>query len=386
VISSTKYNNVINDIATGLSLCLTKDGQQVATANIPFGGFRATNVGITAIAGSVGTPAINVSDATTGFYRSAVSEIAVSISGTQVARFDSTGLVMTGGVSGTQLTLTTAASRIIPGATSLSLRNNANNADNLLISDAGAVTVRTTLTATTSIVTPTVDSGTTGSLSFKTNNGSTQFQVVHIGGTIVDNLTVEGSVSGGSPAIRAVGTDANIGVQLATKGTSSFFFAVNNAQQLEIQNTASATRWATITGSNGGNPTLGVTAGNLAITPTVIIAQDLFVLSGFASAATSGSIKLAYSNGTTGISMRNSGGSADLNLLDAATVNAVVDVERIGAANTAGTIIRARSGGAAPNTTDLPASMWTVWRDTGGGTTKIYYNNAGAIIASAAFS
>lgn len=43
------------------------------------------------------------------------------------------------------LTFTTAASRIIPGATSLSLRNNANSADNLLVSDAGDVTIRARL-------------------------------------------------------------------------------------------------------------------------------------------------------------------------------------------------------------------------------------------------
>src|SRR5260221_7284077 len=112
VISSTHFNNTINDIATALSTCLTKDGQQVATANIPFGGFRATNVGITAIAGSVGTPAINVSDAGTGLYRSAASELAVTVAGTQRARFDSTGLIVTGGgtVSGATSTTTLTAS------------------------------------------------------------------------------------------------------------------------------------------------------------------------------------------------------------------------------------------------------------------------------------
>lgn len=43
---------------------------------------------------------------------------------------------------GSSLAFSTAASQIIPGATSLSFRNNANSADNLLITDAGAVTVR----------------------------------------------------------------------------------------------------------------------------------------------------------------------------------------------------------------------------------------------------
>ena len=44
-------------------------------------------------------------------------------------------------VSG-NLSLTAAASKIIPGATSLSLRNNADSADNLSITDAGLATFR----------------------------------------------------------------------------------------------------------------------------------------------------------------------------------------------------------------------------------------------------
>jgi hypothetical protein len=46
------------------------------------------------------------------------------------------------------LALSAAASKIVPGATSLSLRNNADDANNLLISNAGAVTVRSVLTLT----------------------------------------------------------------------------------------------------------------------------------------------------------------------------------------------------------------------------------------------
>lgn len=53
------------------------------------------------------------------------------------------------GFLASSLTLSATASRIIPGATSLSLRNNANNADNLLVTDAGAATVRTSLQVTT---------------------------------------------------------------------------------------------------------------------------------------------------------------------------------------------------------------------------------------------
>lgn len=45
LISSAAYNTLINDIATALSLMIAKDGQSTPTANIPFGGFRLTNVG-----------------------------------------------------------------------------------------------------------------------------------------------------------------------------------------------------------------------------------------------------------------------------------------------------------------------------------------------------
>ena len=44
-ISSSRMMGQENDIAAGLSLCLTKDGQQTPTANIPMGGFRFTNMG-----------------------------------------------------------------------------------------------------------------------------------------------------------------------------------------------------------------------------------------------------------------------------------------------------------------------------------------------------
>lgn len=47
-----------------------------------------------------------------------------------------------------QITLTTAASKIIPGATSLALRNHADTADNIGITDAGVVTIRAGLTVT----------------------------------------------------------------------------------------------------------------------------------------------------------------------------------------------------------------------------------------------
>lgn len=43
-IASTWANNTLNDIATGLSTCVLKDGTQTITANIPMGGFKFTGL------------------------------------------------------------------------------------------------------------------------------------------------------------------------------------------------------------------------------------------------------------------------------------------------------------------------------------------------------
>jgi hypothetical protein len=383
VISSTKYNNVINDIATGLSLCLTKDGQQVATANIPFGGFRATNVGITAVAGSVGTPAINVSDAATGLYRSAVSELAVSIAGVQRARFDATGLVIPAGTGITVPTLTATTSVVTPqittpAATNLVLNPTGNavvsNADNT--QQLGLASNRWAL-----LYTPIIDSGTTGPLSLKTNNGAEQFRVVH-SATAVNFVAVTGAPTGAAVKVFYAGGDANVGVQHLSFGTGvhSYFTGTTDltgagaVQQFQILHTATANRNITITGSNGGNPTISTTAGSLAITPAVVIAGASLQV-GTTPASTAAVIGIPYG---LYIGSRNSANNADLALILGVTRNAVVDVIQIGTSGN-GVVFRGRSGGAAPTTSDLQSGEATVWRDTVGLTTKLYYNNGGVI-------
>lgn len=50
-ISETVANTLNSDLATGLSTCITKDGQTVPTANIPLGGFKITGLGNPTAAG-----------------------------------------------------------------------------------------------------------------------------------------------------------------------------------------------------------------------------------------------------------------------------------------------------------------------------------------------
>ena len=51
VIDAVRYNGLTADIAAGITVALTKNGQNSATANIPFGGFKATGLGAATSAG-----------------------------------------------------------------------------------------------------------------------------------------------------------------------------------------------------------------------------------------------------------------------------------------------------------------------------------------------
>jgi len=62
LIEAAKFNSVINDIATGLSTAITKDGQTTVTANIPLGGFKLTGLG----AGSASTDSVRMSQLQNG--------------------------------------------------------------------------------------------------------------------------------------------------------------------------------------------------------------------------------------------------------------------------------------------------------------------------------
>ena len=73
VISSTAANALNNDLATGLTTALTKDGQTTPTANIPLGGFKITNLG----AGTVASDAARLSQV-----QNSTTTTLISITGT----------------------------------------------------------------------------------------------------------------------------------------------------------------------------------------------------------------------------------------------------------------------------------------------------------------
>jgi len=61
-ISSTAFNATMADIATGLTDCVTRDGQSPALANLPMGGFKLTGLA----AGSAATDSASIKDVQSG--------------------------------------------------------------------------------------------------------------------------------------------------------------------------------------------------------------------------------------------------------------------------------------------------------------------------------
>lgn len=117
--------------------------------------------------------------------------IVLGTNNTERARVDATGMQITAGT----LRFSPAASQIVPGATSLALRNNADSADNLLVADNGDVTIRgdCSMDALTATEDSTITGGGTA-LSVNGTNAASGVVVfdVQYSGTAVFEVTGDG--------------------------------------------------------------------------------------------------------------------------------------------------------------------------------------------------
>lgn len=106
-----------------------------------------------------------------------------------------------------------------------------------------------------------------GAIDFRTNfEGTNDLQVrVLAAATAVNYLQLTGAVTTAGPQVAVAGSDTNIALNLSSKGNSAISFYTNGmvSSQVNILHTASANRQVTLTGSNGGNPTVTATAGAL---------------------------------------------------------------------------------------------------------------------------
>jgi len=110
--------------------------------------------------------------------------------------------------------------------------------------------------------------------SFTTDSGGVLFQVVNTA-SASNYVRVNAGAAGGPVVLGAQGGDTTINIGLYSKGTGyiALLSHQGNAEQVRILGTASPTRYITLTGSNGGNPTIGTSAGRLNVSSALTLAS-----------------------------------------------------------------------------------------------------------------
>jgi hypothetical protein len=179
VISSTAFNALTADLATGLSTTMTKDGQTTATANIPMGTFKFTGLG----AGSAATDSATISQVQSSF-----------------------GSFMT--VTGTDTITATVSPSLTAYAAGQMFAFVAAN------TNTGAVTINISSLGAKSITKTGNTALSAGDLTanylFVVVYDGTQFQVVGVSATTFTNLTISGvlTLSGAGTQLVSTGTGA----------------------------------------------------------------------------------------------------------------------------------------------------------------------------------
>lgn len=179
VISSTAFNALTADLATGLSTALTKDGQTTPTANLPMGTFKFTGLS----AGSAATDSANIAQVQNSF-----------------------GSFLT--VSGTD-TITATVSPSLTAYTAGQMfafvaANTNTGAVTINISSLGAKAI--TKNGTTALSSGDINAN----YLFVIVYDGTQFQVVGVSATTFTNLTISGvlTLSGAGTQLNSTGTGA----------------------------------------------------------------------------------------------------------------------------------------------------------------------------------
>jgi len=147
-------------------------------------------------------------------------------------------------------------------------------------------------------------------------------------------ITIGSTAAGGTGSFSYTGTNV---FNVYTTGNTNLQLGAYNAFGLRVIAVASANRTVDISGSVGGNPTIGVSGGSLAITPAVVCASTVYVANGVSLPA----------GGSTG-------------------VGAVISAGGIGV----------YVGSGAPTLSAAQGSIYL--RSDGGANTRIYSNNNGS--------
>jgi hypothetical protein len=189
VISSTAFNALTADLATGLSTALTKDGQTTPTANLPMGTFKFTGLS----AGSAATDSANIAQVQNSF-----------------------GSFLT--VTGTDTIAATVSPALTAYASGQMFAFVAAN------TNTGAVTINISSLGAKAITKNGNTALSAGDLTanylFVVVYDGTQFQVVGVSATTFTNLTISGVL-----------TLSGAGIQLTSSGTGAWKMPVGTTAQ-----------------------------------------------------------------------------------------------------------------------------------------------------------
>ena len=295
--------NLIFEIAASTVATISSTGLAVtgtisnsaATGTTSVTSTTGTNVVYSAFINTGGTYYVGVDDSAGGsfagtaysFFRYAPPGRVIQdvIAGTgAITTVSSTGLAVTGTLSSTG-NLTVSGGTITTGSTTALSLATSGGAQAQVVNVASAVNY-VEFKGSASASGPQISargSDTNVSLGFDTQgNGahifftgttaSIQAIITHTA-SAVNYLNISGGATGTPPYVYVEGSDTNIGLDLVTKGTGDVRVITGGyaTQQLLISHTASATRFITLTGSNGGNPTIGTSAGNLALSSAIVL-------------------------------------------------------------------------------------------------------------------
>jgi hypothetical protein len=201
VISSTAFNALTADLATGLSTALTKDGQTTPTANLPMGTFKFTGLS----AGSAATDSANIAQVQNSF-----------------------GSFLT--VSGTDTITATVSPSLTAYASGQMFAFVAAN------TNTGAVTINISTLGAKAITKNGNTALSAGDLTanylFVIVYDGTQFQVVGVSATTFTNLTISGVL-----------TLSGAGTQLVSTGTGAWQPPAGTTGQRPASPSAGAQRW-----------------------------------------------------------------------------------------------------------------------------------------------
>lgn len=207
-ITASRMDTEDNGFATGLSTCLTKDGQQTTTALIPF------SQGLSFNTGTVSAPGLCIiGDLTTGFYQTAGGSISFTSAGVLKSALNGTGFTLYGSASGSS-TISVAATA--GSSIKFQLPTTNGTSGYVLQTDGTGITSWVSVASGTG----TVNSGTSGQLAYYASSttavsGNANITVsgstltVGVAASALGTLSLAGSTSGTTavqPAVAASGT------------------------------------------------------------------------------------------------------------------------------------------------------------------------------------